>query len=255
MPTTRVAVLGCGEAGTEVCAGLVAAGVDVRAYDPVAATPRGVSAAPDEAAAVAGRDLVVSLTTAEAARGALKAALPALRPGALWADLNTSGPDLKLELAALCATASVTFADVAVMCPVPGRGVRLPLVVSGDGAASVAGFFGALGATVEILAAPPGVAATRKLLRSIFYKGTATAIVEALRTAAKYGLDDWLRAHIAGDLAGATRDFAARLESGSYTHARRRAAEMTAAAELVTAAGLTPHLSLAARDLLRELAD
>ncbi len=36
------------------------------------------------------------------------------------------------------------------------------------------------GATAEVLQGPAGTAATRKLLRSVFYKGMAAAVIEAL---------------------------------------------------------------------------
>jgi 3-hydroxyisobutyrate dehydrogenase-like beta-hydroxyacid dehydrogenase len=86
-----------------------------------------------------------------------------------------------------------------------------------------------LGAAVEALPGPPGAAATRKLLRSVFYKGMAAAVVEALRAAQAAGQADWLREHIAAELAAADEATAGRLERGSYQHARRRAHEMAAA--------------------------
>lgn len=251
----RIAVLGLGEAGGEIARDLVATGrAQVVGYDPAVPAPPDVTAAADEASAVRDCEIVLSLVTAECARGALCAARPGLAPGVVWADANTSGPALKTELDALASAAGAQFADVAVMSPVPGRGLRAPLVASGVGAVRAADLLRPLGAEVEVLAAPAGAAATRKLLRSIFFKGTAAAVVEALRTAAAYDLDDWLRDHIASELTAADAIFAARLETGSYTHARRRADEMSAAAELVGTAGQVPRVSAAAADLLREIA-
>jgi len=57
------------------------------------------------------------------------------------------------------------------------------MLASGGGAARYAGMLNPLGADIEVLDGPAGLAATRKLLRSVFYKGMAAAVVEALEAA------------------------------------------------------------------------
>src|SRR6516225_6825067 len=94
-PQTVVAVLGLGEAGAAIGHDLVASGVTVRGFDPLTGGPAG------------------------------------LAPGTLYADLNTSSAGLKLRLAAMAEQRGVAFADVAMMSPVPGRGIRTPMLVSG----------------------------------------------------------------------------------------------------------------------------
>src|SRR5262249_16944159 len=106
--TSRIAVLGLGEAGGRIAADLAAAGVEVRGYDPVVSPG-------DRDAVVADAAAVLSLVTAAAARDAAAAALPGLPPGALYADLNAAAPELKRELAALVPS----FVDVALLGPVP----------------------------------------------------------------------------------------------------------------------------------------
>jgi len=76
-----VAVLGLGEAGAIISRDLVASGVTVRGYDPVAGAPDGVVATGSDAEACAGADLVLSLTTAHEAEAALAASLPASSSG------------------------------------------------------------------------------------------------------------------------------------------------------------------------------
>jgi 3-hydroxyisobutyrate dehydrogenase-like beta-hydroxyacid dehydrogenase len=75
------------------------------------------------------------VTSAKAAADAFRAGRPGLRPGALWADLNTASPGLKRELASIAEADGVPFADVAMMAPVPGRGLRVPMLASVDGTA------------------------------------------------------------------------------------------------------------------------
>lgn len=85
-----VAVLGLGEAGSEIAAGLCAAGAVVRGFDPRVPAADGVTACTGDADACRGAAVVVSLTCAHEAEGALTAALPAMRTGASYADLNTA---------------------------------------------------------------------------------------------------------------------------------------------------------------------
>lgn len=255
-----VAVLGLGEAGGAISGGLVAAGATVRGYDPAVAAsglrvPDGVDHRRDEAEAARGADLVLSVNSAEAAESALRAGLPGMAGESVWADLNTAAPELKRRLAGACAEAGVAFADVSLMAPVPGKGPRTPMLVSGDGAARYGTLLEPLGAPITVLDGPAGLAATRKLLRSVFFKGAAAAVVEALRAAHEAGLEDWLRAHIAEEIESWDAGFARRLEEGSYTHAVRRAEEMRAVGALLAELGVPSRISDASRDWLNQLSD
>lgn len=253
--TTVVAVLGVGEAGAAIVADLLDAGVTVRAYDPVACVPRGAVTCAGEAEAVSGADLVLSVNSAAAARRALTAGIKGASGATVWADLNTAAPELERALATEAAVAGLDFADVSLMAPVPGRGLRTPMLASGTGASRYAGLLAPLGASVEVLHAPAGEAAQRKLLRSVFFKGMAAAVIEALRAASEVGLDEWMRGMIAQELAAADKSYAARLEHGSVQHAVRRHEEMVAAVELLVDLGVPPRIAAASRDWLADLAD
>src|SRR5262249_61621993 len=90
---------------------------------------------------------------------------------------------------------------------------------------------------------PAGRAATRKLLRSVFYKGMAASILEALEAARAVGYEDWLRENIAEELAKADSSTVDRILTGTRRHAVRRGAEMEAAAAMLTKFGLPPPLA------------
>jgi 3-hydroxyisobutyrate dehydrogenase-like beta-hydroxyacid dehydrogenase len=105
------------------------------------------------------------------------------------------------------------------------------------------------GAAVEVLDGPAGLAATRKLLRSVFYKGMSASIVEALEAAEAAGLGDWLRPHIAEELAAADASTVERIVTGTRRHAVRRGHEMAAAAEMLTDLGVKPIMADASRAL------
>ncbi|WP_305788256.1 DUF1932 domain-containing protein [Symbioplanes lichenis] len=249
----RIAVLGLGEAGSLIAADLVAAGAAVSGFDPVR-TLGVVEERQSDADAVRDADLVLSVNSSHDALPALEMSLPALRPGTIWADLNTAAPSVKATLVS-CAGPDISVVDVALMSPVPGRGLRTPMLASGEDATRFSDIVTSLGADVTVQEGPAGEASSRKLLRSVFYKGLAAAVVEALAAAGKAGCEPWLRANISAELTGFDERTIDRLVDGTHRHARRRADEMTAAAAQLDDLGVPPRIAAAARDLLIDLRD
>ena len=250
-----IAVLGFGEAGSMLARDLVAAGAAVRGFDPRVKAPAGVTAAASDAEAVTGADLVLSVNSAADAVAAFTASVDALAPETIWADLNTASPAVKQRLAELGRERAIQVTDIAMMAPVPGSGLSVPMLASGDGAERVAATLRGYGADIQVLDGPAGLAATRKLLRSVFYKGMASSIVEALEAARAAGLEDWLRPHIAEDLAKADASTVERIVTGTRKHAVRRGHEMAAAAEMLTDLGVQPIMADASRALHERLAE
>lgn len=227
---TTVAVLGLGEAGARYAADLLTAGVEVAGYDPVARPElTGLRLADTPTAAVGGADVILSLNAASVAERVARDAAGGLGDGAVYADLNTGSPESKRRIAATVAATPAQFADAAVLAPVPRNGLRTPLLLAGDGRTRLAAFLEPFGVPVEDAGAEPGAAAARKLLRSVFMKGMAAVIMEALEAAGAAGQEPWLRAQIVTELAAADAALADRLVDGTHQHAARRLEEMTAA--------------------------
>ncbi|VVJ17928.1 Uncharacterised protein [Amycolatopsis camponoti] len=250
-----IAVLGLGEAGSTLARDLVAAGAVVRGYDPAVPAIEGVVATGSEAEAADGADLVLSVNSASAAVDALQAGLAGLKTGAAFADLNTASPGTKRKLAGIAAEHDVPFADIAIMAPVPGRGLRVPMLATGVAAGTVAGNLNSFGAAVEVMDGDAGLAAERKLLRSVFFKGMSAAVVEALTAARAAGCEDWLRKIIVDELTAANASTVDRLVDGSVKHAVRRTSEMAAAAEMLGELAVRADVAAAARDQLAHIAD
>jgi 3-hydroxyisobutyrate dehydrogenase-like beta-hydroxyacid dehydrogenase len=251
----RIAVLGLGEAGSEIARDLVHAGADLRGYDPKVTPGDGVTPRQNEADAVRDADLVLSVNSGQDAMTALTNAMPQLPSAAVWADLNTSSPSVKVALADALADTGNPVVDVALMAPVPGKGLATPMVASGDGAQRFAEILGSFGATVTVQDGPAGTAISRKLLRSVFYKGLAAAVTEALAGAEIAGCHDWLLENVRAELASFDEHTVERLVDGSIQHARRRTEEMAAAADQLTDLGVPPRIASAARDILADLRD
>jgi 3-hydroxyisobutyrate dehydrogenase-like beta-hydroxyacid dehydrogenase len=196
---------------------------------------------------------VLSVNAASAALAAARECAVALSGGQLYADLNTTGAAVKIAVGEVVAGSGARFADVALLAPVPQRGIETPALASGPGAEDFARMFGALGMPVEVLSLEAGDAAQRKLLRSVFMKGLAAAIVESLEAAGAAGCEDWLRANIASTLESADAALVDRLVDGSRRHAARRAEEMAAACELLRELGVEPRVAAGAAAQLVEL--
>jgi len=248
----RIAVIGLGEAGAAIARDLRAAGAEVVGFDP-AVTDGGVDRAPSAAAAAGGADVVLSVNAASVAADVAGSVAGALGPGAVFADLNTASPGAKRAVAAIVEPSGARFADVALMAPVAGRGLRTPALASGPGAARFAEVVGALGMPVTAIGPEPGAAAARKLVRSVFIKGLAAAIGEALEAADRIGGRDALYADIAATLTAADEALLRRLVEGSAQHAVRRAEEMAAARAMLEELGVEPRVAAASEAWLRSL--
>ena len=198
--------------------------------------------------AVAGADVVLSANTVRAAVAAAESAMAALGEGAVYADLNTSSPAVKQELAEI---AGERFADVALLGPVPEKGLGTPTLASGPAAEAFAAALRPLGMPVEVVSDRAGDAAEMKLLRSVFMKGLAASAIESLGAAERAGHGVWLRGEIADVIGEPLLD---RLVGGSRRHASRRVDEMDAACELLRDLGIEPRIASASAALLSELA-
>lgn len=247
----RIALLGWGEAGGAIGRDLVSAGADVRAFDPKVAPAVGVHWRSSDAEAVADADFVLSANSGHDAIPALLEAVGAVQAGTVWADLNAASPRTKVILAETAPALSVV--DVAIMAPVPGHGLHVPMVASGPEAHRFADMLNGFGGAVTVLEGPVGAASSRKLLRSVFYKGLAAAVLEALAGARAAGCEDWLRGNIAAELAGFNAQTLSRLVDGTHRHARRRTDEMAAAAEQLRDLGVLPRIADATHELLADL--
>lgn len=250
----NIAVIGLGEAGSRIAAGLKAAGATVHGYDPRVSARDGVHNHVSAQDACVGVELVISVNSAADAPEALEQGLPGCERGTIWADFNTAAPAEKQALER-AGRGLVQVVDVALMATVPGRGLQTPMAASGPAAGAFADMVRPLGAQVQVLDGPVGAAATRKLLRSVFYKGLAAAAVEATAAARAAGLSEWLSANIIEELTRADAATLERLLTGSRIHAVRRTHEMEAAERLLGDLGVPARVTRASRDWLAALAE
>lgn len=250
-----VAVLGLGEAGSIYAEDLAGRGLRVTGTDPVVqAVPPGVLRAPGVSEAVAGAGLVISLVGGTAADTVLAEALAAMHPEAIFADLNTAAPGQKRQLAERAAKSGVLFADVAILAPVPRGRINSPLLISGTGADALLSLFTGWGIPAAGAGGEAGAAAGRKLLRSVFMKGLAAAVLEAVTAAEAAGAKDWIISQIAAELGPSGDALVARLLEGTRLHAVRREAEMVEVREFLESLGAAHPVTDATIEWLQSLA-
>ncbi|MDX1909005.1 MAG: NAD(P)-binding domain-containing protein [Bacteroidia bacterium] len=247
----RIAVLGLGEAGSNFANGLASLGLPVSGWDPAPRYPlhEHVQIAESNLAAAGVADIILSVNISRVAAAVVTEVMPVLGPHQVFVEMNTASPAHKQTLAAMVAPSGAAFVDLAIMAPVPPAGIFTPFWVSGPGAQPFQAALKPYGLQIEYLGEAVGMASTRKLLRSIVYKGFAAVICEALEAGRALELEPHVRTQISS-LIGGQDELIDRFETGSKTHALRRNEEMHAVVEMITQAGLNPVMSRATRDYL-----
>jgi 3-hydroxyisobutyrate dehydrogenase len=192
------------------------------------------------------------MTGAAAARGVAAECLPVLGAGSCYADFTSSSPGIMQELGQLPSRAD--FADVAILGPVSAMGEKTPLMTSGPGAKAVADLLTPLGVDVEIAGGEPGAAMAHKLLRSVLMKGLASVVVEAVTAGRAAGLEEWIRAQIASQLAGDGQAVIERFLTGTAKHAVRRSKEMQDTASYLGDLGVPAEMTAASAAALGRMA-
>lgn len=250
----KIGVFGLGEAGSLIATDLALAGHEVHAFDPAnIPTPQGVTRHDDPMKVAGGAPLVMGVTAAADALGAMSQAWEAVAPEAIYADLATATPELERRMAGIAAASDVLFADVALMAPVLGRGLATPALASGTGAGAYAAIVNDSGGVVEAIQGEAGVASARKLTRSVVTKGLTALLVEAMEAASARGDADWMWQHLTDELTALNETFLHRLVDGTAKHGVRRVEEMRAAGALLVELGVVPTMTRATADRLARI--
>ena len=248
-----VAVLGLGEAGRVYATDLLSNGVSVRGFDIRQIEPiEGLTTTQSIEEAVQDVDLVLSLTTTAGAMDAAQSARSTMRPDAIFADLNAASPALMASLADVIGRDR--FVDVAILTPARRHGLRSHLLASGEAAVAFAALFKPFDVPLKIVPGPAGVASRWKLLRSVFMKSLAAAILESRAAAVEAGCEDWLLAEIASELGENGSALVDRMIVGTGQHAARRVTEMQDARACMVELGAPTDVTDAAITWLRAVA-
>jgi len=256
-----LALIGYGEVGQIFAQEFRAQGVsDVAVYDIVFDVPTGrerakraleahVRPAISAADAARGADIVISAVTADAAAMVAMQAAHYLQPGQIFFDINSASPATKCASARHVEPVAARFVEGAVMAPVPGRGIRVPILAGGPHAKTTAQILNAMGMNVRAVSAESGRASAMKLCRSIIIKGIEALIIDCAVAASRWDVksevfDSLTDTFPAIDFAVLAQTMAERVRK----HGVRRAAEMREAAGMIEDLGLDGSLARAVAD-------
>lgn len=261
---TRIGIVGFGEVGSCLGAGLRAAGAEVTAYDscwnvePAAARVRrrseetGIPLAADPCALAAQADCVIAVTVPTAALEAARGVAPGLRPGQFYADFNSAVPAVKREIERLVQAQGGQFVDGGILGSPRTSGHRVPVVVSGRQAAAFAAAMNRLGMRCTPIGTEAGQASALKVIRSVFTKGFEAVLLECLVAAEAFGIRDAIRRSLAEFLAGQSPDALFELLMTTHAvHAGRRAGEMDGVLALLRGTGIDAAMTDATARKLR----
>jgi len=251
--TIKIALIGYGEVGRILAEDLRVQGLEVTAFDlklqrDATATPlrehaaaHGVRLADGPSPVVADAELVISAVTASQTVAVAQAAAPGLAPGAFFLDFNSASPGAKAQAAQVVNSAGGRYVEGAVMTSVPPYRIRVPLLLGGPQAATLAPLLNALGFDAKVASEQLGVASATKMCRSIMIKGLEAMVIESFTTARHYGVEDAVIASLQETFPGIDWE-----KQGAYffqrviEHGRRRSEEVREVAQTVREAGLEP---------------
>ena len=254
MSAPRIALIGFGEVGQTLAEDLVAAGVtglsafDAQFSDPdslpsrALATHPAVRAAESHRDAVAGADLVICAVTAAQDLTASEAVAEGIAPGALFLDLNSASPAMKIEAARRVDGAGGRYVEAAVMSPIGPKRIASPMLLGGPHGAAFLALAVPLGFTgANLYSDVVGKASAAKMCRSVIIKGLEALLTESLLAARRYDVLETVVESL-GDLLPLP-DWESRARymiSRSVEHGVRRAEEMRESAATVAEAGVDP---------------
>ncbi|KFE54525.1 NAD(P)-dependent oxidoreductase [Pseudomonas syringae] len=258
-----ITFIGYGEAAHHISTGLRTTGaLRIGAFDAKVSPALEQRAADNQVtlfdslqSACQGARFVVCLTSASSALSIAKTVLPLLVAGQTYVDMNSAAPTVKQAMDQLPRAVGVDFCDSAVMGTVPGNNHKVPMLLSGSGAAAFAAAFSPLGMRLTVLDADAGAASAIKMLKSVVMKGLPQLLLEAFQAGERFGVLDTLVASLGDSLNGKTVEqltntFTAR----TLIHAKRRSAEMDDVVATLEASGVDASMSRATQGQLDKLA-
>lgn len=261
----RFAIIGFGEAGSNIAKTLRDVGVDdIATYDILLDGPgaraamlekaEALGAAPRDTLsdAIADADIVFSTVVCKASLPVAQEAAKHLRPEQFYVDFNSISPGLKRQVADAITASGARFVEASVMGGFPGTGHRAPTLLGGAGARDYMALVAPLDFKVDFVQDEVGLASAIKMVRSIMMKGMESLYLECMRAANHFGIEQRVLDTIDKSTAGRTWTDGANLTMPrTAVHAGRRADEMAQVALTLQEIGMDPTMAQATEKNLR----
>lgn len=269
----RIAIVGFGEVGGIFGRDFSQQGIDLSVFDILFHSAESRDAMLSKARDCAVRacetlgdclrdaELVISAVTATSALDVARDASPILRSDQFFLDINSVSPGTKRGVAAHIERKQARFVEAAVMAPVPGLRLKVPMLLGGPHAAELAPRLQSIGMNATPVSEAIGVASAVKMCRSVMIKGMEALAVECMFAARRYGAEEAVLASLAATYPqmGWQDRLPDYLISRVAEHGKRRAAEMREVAEALRDVGIDPLMAEATAErqdgLVSEMAD
>ncbi len=248
----RVAIIGFGEAGHAIAAGLREDGVtDIAVWDILFPQPAGAklieaakaaslrvaSSAQD---AVRDAEIVIAAVTAASSHEAAQSVNGHLSGRPFYLDVNSVSPGRKLASAQLLGD-TARYVDVAIVSPIYPARHKSPMMLAGPNAADIEPLLTSLGMKTQVVGEKAGDAAAIKMVRSVMIKGIEALTLECFLAAQRAGVVDQVASSLKNNYP--TLDWNKISEYNierMASHGIRRAAEMREVAETLRELGVAP---------------
>ena len=266
---SRVAIVGFGEVGGIFGTDFAAQGIEVSVFDLLLASEShrqsmlekagkcGVKAEETLRDCLHGADLVISAVTASSALTVAQEAGPVLHTRQIFLDINSVSPETKRKACA-CIEADSSggrYVEAAVMAAVPGKRLKVPMLLGGMHAKSASDLLRSLGMDATAFSDQIGVASGVKMCRSVLVKGLEALTVECLFAARQFGVEDAVLESLSATYPsmGWKDHLPDYLISRVAEHGQRRAAELREVAQALREVAVEPSMALAAADCQERL--
>lgn len=248
---TTFGLLGLGEAGAALAAGLRTGGhTDLIGYD-IAADTSGLvqqRARDHQVRLVAsaeelGRqaEVIISAVVCTEAPAAAASVAPVLGPDQWFLDINSVGPQVKERIGRSLGDQGARYVDIAVMSNISRDLVTLPLLAAGPDAEQVAALFAPITLNLEVVSSTTGDAARIKMFRSLFVKGLEALALEGMLAAYHSGVHEEILASLDVTFGQQTfSEIVTHLLERHAVHGRRRAHELSEVAGTLSDSGIEP---------------
>jgi 3-hydroxyisobutyrate dehydrogenase-like beta-hydroxyacid dehydrogenase len=259
----RFGLVGFGEIGSTVAAGLRKAGLgsitayDKHAFDGPFARLIQERAGASEVTLVRSNqeladatDVIFGATPGVASVDSASAFASCLTPTHTFVDFASATPKIKQAVAERLSSTGALVGDGSIEgTPLQGHGMTM--LSSGPAGERIRDFLNPWGMNIEFVGKELGTASGIKILRSVLIKGIEALHDEMLLAARRYGVADRVLASASKTLARPWMDTVHSLLPSGAIHAKRRAEELEMSAEAVRDAGIEPTMAEAVARRLR----
>ncbi|WP_407520306.1 DUF1932 domain-containing protein [Methylobacterium oryzisoli] len=259
----RLGLVGYGEIGSTLGAGLRGAGLDrIACYDKYAfegpyadliqgrAREVGVTLVRSNAELAEASDLIFSVTPGAASLESAEAFAPVLTGRHTFLDFASATPKIKQGVADRLGPSGALLGDGSIE-GTPLHGYAMRMLSSGPAGERVRDLLVPWGMQIEFTGPVVGTASGIKIIRSVLIKGIEALTDEMLLAARQYGIDEVVLASACKTLARPWMDTVQSLTPSGVIHARRRAEELEMSADAVADAGVEPIMARAVAQRLR----